>query len=262
MVEHKLSIIGHRGNRAAAPENTIEAFHQCLVDQRVDGIELDTWDNDFGLIPVIHDQEVNITTNGNGSVSRMNQSQLAVLRCRFGGKFTDEGIPRLADVFALIESANRTNFLVNVEMKANPEDGDLENGTKDGFASRVGTLIRSFPKLNVVVSSFDHRRVVNLKKQFPEINIALLQEGITVLDTLRSYTGEYGFSWWNLKFSSVSPKVVKAARAAGAKVAAWVANDQQEWERLMKCGVDAIITDKPLQLADWVSETRAGALSK
>lgn len=248
----ELRIIGHRGNRAAAPENTIEGFHQCLIDRRIGGIELDVWNNDHGLIPVIHDKDASITTNGKGSVTAMTASQIALLRCRFGEKVTEEGVPYLGDVFALVDGAHRDDFLVNVEIKADAEDGDSDNSGENPFENRIGKLIRSFPKLKILITSFDHRRVINMKTLFPEVKTGFLQIGITVPRTLQTYTKEFGFDWWNLNHTMISPAVVKAANEVGARVAAWTANDPEEWKRLIKCGVHAIITDKPRDLAQYL----------
>lgn len=255
----ELRIVGHRGNIAAAPENTIEGFHQCLIDKRVGGIELDIWNNDNGLIPVIHDKDVSITTNGKGSISTMSASQIALLRCRFGNKVTEEGVPYLGDVFALVDGTHRDDFLVNIEIKADAADGDADNTGETSFENRIGKLIRAFPKLKILITSFDHRRVINMKKLFPKLNTGFLQVGITAPGTLQAYTKEFGFGWWNLNHAMVSPAVVKAANEVGARVAAWTANDAEEWKRLINCGVHAIITNKPLELANYLDRKPTSA---
>src|SRR5271157_5413371 len=51
---HSPAVIGHRGGRKWAPENTLAAFKKCL-DAEIDGIELDVQRCKTGELIVIHD---------------------------------------------------------------------------------------------------------------------------------------------------------------------------------------------------------------
>ena len=61
-------VFAHRGARVAAPENTLLAF-QTALDQCADGIELDVHCSKDGELVVIHDFDVEATTNGVGPVN-------------------------------------------------------------------------------------------------------------------------------------------------------------------------------------------------
>jgi glycerophosphoryl diester phosphodiesterase len=50
----------------------------------------------------------------------------------------------------------------------------------------------------------------------------------------------------------VTPELVRKAHAAGFPVVPWTANEAQQWERLLAAGVDAIITDDPAALINWL----------
>ena len=54
----------------------------------------------------------------------------------------------------------------------------------------------------------------------------------------------------------VTPARVGAAHAAGLQVVPWTANTAEEWERLAAAGVDAIITDDPAALLDFLRERK------
>lgn len=81
-------VIGHRGNRAHAPENTLESFAQAVA-AGADAIELDVRLSADGVAVVIHDPNVQRTTEGSGDVAGMTFSQLRALDA--GARFTTDG---------------------------------------------------------------------------------------------------------------------------------------------------------------------------
>ncbi|HSQ88836.1 glycerophosphodiester phosphodiesterase, partial [Romboutsia sp.] len=60
--------IGHRGARAYEPENTLRSFRKA-IELGVDAIELDVRKTKDNELVVLHNEELNKTTNGNGSVN-------------------------------------------------------------------------------------------------------------------------------------------------------------------------------------------------
>lgn len=86
---HARPVIGHRGNRAHAPENTIESFAQAVA-AGADAIELDVHISADGVPMVIHDPTVDRTTDGTGNVALLTLDQLRERDA--GARFTpDEG---------------------------------------------------------------------------------------------------------------------------------------------------------------------------
>ncbi len=81
-------VIGHRGNRAHAPENTLESFAQAVA-AGADAIELDVRLSADGVPVVIHDPDVGRTTDGSGEISRMTFA--AILSLDAGARFTSDG---------------------------------------------------------------------------------------------------------------------------------------------------------------------------
>ena len=62
-----LEIVGHRGAKGITPENTLASFQKAL-DLGVDMIELDVHLSKDGELVVIHDPNLERTTNGSGLV--------------------------------------------------------------------------------------------------------------------------------------------------------------------------------------------------
>lgn len=81
-------VIGHRGNRAYAPENTIESFTQAVA-LGADAIEFDVRLSADGIPVVFHDPTLSRTTDGTGEIARMNYAELRGLDA--GANFTRDG---------------------------------------------------------------------------------------------------------------------------------------------------------------------------
>jgi glycerophosphoryl diester phosphodiesterase len=58
-------------------------------------------------------------------------------------------------------------------------------------------------------------------------------------------------------FALVTPERVKEAHTAGLQVVPWTANRPEDWSRLLVAGVDAIITDDPAALIDYLKQRKA-----
>ncbi len=78
-------VIGHRGNRAHAPENTLESLAQAVA-AGADAIEFDVRVSADGIPVVCHDPSVTRTTSGTGDVERMTFAELS--RLDAGARFT------------------------------------------------------------------------------------------------------------------------------------------------------------------------------
>ena len=83
-----LPIVGHRGNAAHAPENTIESFRQA-ADIGVDALEMDVHITADGHVVVIHDPILDRTTNLSGRIDRLTLAELR--RADAGASFTTDG---------------------------------------------------------------------------------------------------------------------------------------------------------------------------
>ena len=85
---HARPVIAHRGNRAHAPENTIESFLEA-VQAGADAIELDLRLTRDGEVVVIHDATVDRTTDASGRVEMKSLEQLQELDA--GARFSNNG---------------------------------------------------------------------------------------------------------------------------------------------------------------------------
>jgi glycerophosphoryl diester phosphodiesterase len=81
-------VIGHRGNRAHAPENTLESFAQAVA-LGVDAVEFDLRVSRDGVLMVFHDETLERTTDGQGPLAALSAAELG--RLDAGAQFTPDG---------------------------------------------------------------------------------------------------------------------------------------------------------------------------
>lgn len=110
----------HRGDRQNFPENTMPAF-RAAVAMGLDAIETDVRRTKDGHLVLIHDREVDRTTNGTGRVDEMTLAELRALDAGFwkGEAFRGTPIPTVEEFLELVAP---TEIIVNWELKEWPVD--------------------------------------------------------------------------------------------------------------------------------------------
>ena len=88
-----MRILGHRGARLVAPENTLAAFRAALADG-ADGIELDVRQTADGALVCFHDSSLGRTTDGRGPLRERTLAELLALDA--GSWFDEAGSGRAA----------------------------------------------------------------------------------------------------------------------------------------------------------------------
>ena len=98
-------------------------------------------------------------------------------------------------------------------------------------------------KVELILSSFNHRSLEIAKEMAPEMERALLfKELPNDIENILAQKGESGF---HPKRKTVTKKLVKYAHKLGYKVRPWIANKRKNILLLAGLGVDALITDCP-----------------
>ena len=80
-------VIGHRGNRAHAPENTLESLQEAVA-LGVDAVEFDVQVSSDGVLLLMHDLTIDRTTSGGGAVAT--QTFAALRMHDAGARFTSD----------------------------------------------------------------------------------------------------------------------------------------------------------------------------
>lgn len=107
----KVLVVAHRGDWRNAPENSLQAFQNC-IDMGVDMIELDLHMSKDSVLFLMHDNTVDRTTNGHGKVSDLTAAELKALRLKAGhGVTTRHEIPTFEEALNLCKG----KILINVD---------------------------------------------------------------------------------------------------------------------------------------------------
>ncbi len=235
-----IRVHGHRGARAVRPENTLAAF-QYAIAIGADAIEMDvavTRDN----VPVIaHDPHLEHLE----SRPALRELTLADLR-RIA-----PSIPTLDEVLEL--SASAAAFLFNIELKSFPGRPEL-TPLPEPFAQLVLERIRRHGvDRRALVQSFDFRVLHALAKLAPEIPRAALFDHTA--EDFPSIARRAQAGTVAPEFHLATPANVAAAHQAGMDVFVWTANSPQDWRPLIDARVDAIVTDHPAALLDYLARS-------
>lgn len=222
----RLFCFGHRGAAGHEPENTLRSVRKAL-DLGADGIEVDVHFVDGELI-VIHDDTLQRTTNGSGSITRKSFSELRALNAGFG-----ERIPTLAEVFETV--AHRA--LINVELKG-PNTATPVAALIEDHVRQHGWRWEEF-----IVSSFDHAPLKLASELAPNLRVATLIKSVPRGQA--AFAEALGAYAVNPSKRCVTPALVTDAHLRGLKVFVYTINEPKEIAQMAALGVDGVFSDFP-----------------
>lgn len=107
----KVFVVSHRGDWRNAPENSLQAFRNC-IEMGVDMIEIDLKMTKDGHLIVMHDKTIDRTTDGKGLPSDYTLEEIRKFHLKNGlGRTTFHLIPTLEEVLALCKG----KILINID---------------------------------------------------------------------------------------------------------------------------------------------------
>lgn len=224
-------MLGHRGARHAAPENTLCAFELARTEG-ADGIELDVRLDANGAVIVLHDPTLERVTRGTERRHSESLSSAELSRCDVGD---GERVPSLVEVLSW---AKRYELRVNVELKSDVR-------ARRSLLEGVKRVLESTPLPPVILSSFDPHFVFWLTRNVPNLPSAWL---VHARQRLLKYAPGYRFlgaSALHPEHTLASAERVRRIHARGGVLNVWTVNDPARATELAKIGVDAIISDNP-----------------
>lgn len=219
--------IGHRGASGYEPENTLISF-QKAIDLNADGIELDVHLSSDGELVVIHDETIDRTTNGKGTVNKLSLRELKAFQID-----NSQEIPTLTEVFDLV---NQRCF-INIELKG------------IGTAKPVNKLINHYIsdkkwKINdFLISSFDWNMLEEFHLLNPKIRIGVLTEE-SIEEALAFAKKIKGFSI-HPDYMLLSKENVALMQENGFEVFPWTVNSQEAIQKIKSFNVNGIISNFP-----------------
>ncbi len=231
-------VLGHRGARHAAPENTHAAF-ELSRSEGAAGVELDVRLVKSGQIVVLHDPTLARVAH---KVDRRAVEDLSLAETLTADVGQGQRVPLLSDV---LDWAMAHEQLVNVEVKS---DVKRRRDLLRGVIELLGR--HPYAKRGVLLSSFDPRFIWRLSRALPKIPSAFLFHTKSPIARAAALVGAATFSRLGARavhpeHALVTEQRMQAWRSKKALVGVWTVNDPARAVALAKLGVDYIVTDTP-----------------
>lgn len=252
-------VVAHRGDWRGAPENSLPAIEHC-IDMGVDMVEIDLQKTLDGHLVLMHDFDVNRTSNGQGRVCDLTLEQIKSLRLKNGmGRVTTVQIPTIEEVFAL----TRGKILINIDKGYD-------------YFPQVYALAREMDMLDQIVIKSGHRLdkvqrenadVLAHTIYMPVVNLNSDEAGVIIDEWLavQPLAMECCFSQCGERELALMKKI----QASGSKV--WVNtlwpslcaghdddvavfghNTRDSWQWVLDAGATLIQTDRPAMLINYL----------
>ena len=201
-------LIGHRGARALARENTLESL-EVAARHGVDGVEVDVLRRADGRLVLAHGPEI------------------------------PADAPSLPEALALVAELG---VFVQLDVKLRGAAAEIRRAVQDaGLADRSFVSSFSLDTLEELAAA-----APELPRSFtyPERGLAPAQR-LALPFRLAGWLRRGRAAGLTLKWTVLDARAVDAGHALGAAVLAWTVNDPARAKSLVEAGVDAIITDDP-----------------
>ncbi len=202
------------------PENTLRSF-VAAEQAGLDVIELDLHLSQDGALVVMHDADVDRTTDGTGPIAERTLDELRTLDAGRG-----ERVPVFDEVLDAVKSP-------------------LQAEIKDLAAARALAEVMHRRHLveRVEVSSFHDEAIAEIARLVPGVRTALIagRFGPEVVERAT----EAGAETVCLNIRRLTLEVVEAARKADLKIIGWVVNTQDQLRLVRALGLDGATTDYP-----------------
>ncbi len=224
-----VTIVAHRGAAGKAPENTLAAVDQAIVDD-ADWVEIDVQETADGEVVVIHDSDF-MKLSGNPTKvwdTTLSQVREIDVGSWFDTSFSEERVPTLAEVL----ERTRGKAKVVIELKYYGHDENLEQ--------RVVDIVEESAMVDeTAIMSLKYDAVRKVRALRPHWRVGLLSA--TAIGDLTALDADF----LAVAMGMASRGLVARAHEAGKQVFVWTVNDPVSLSRMMSLGVDGVITDEP-----------------
>ena len=257
-------IIAHRGSSRDLPEQTLKAYVRAIAEG-ADVLECDVRLTADSHLVCVHDRRVDRTSNGKGPVSTLELATLQGLD--FGSWKLAHGaevempdvdrerdllltLPRLIDtvmscgrdVGLAIETKHPTRYAGQVER-------ELARVLTEFGLDRAHVLGRP----HVCVMSTSQVAIARMRQLCPQVPLVyLMRESVPLRFRDGALPRGARIAGLDKEIIRRWPKTVKRQRDRGHQVYVWTVDDEADIDRCLELGVDAIISNRPAFVRDYV----------
>lgn len=215
-------VVGHRGCALLEPENTLRGFRRA-IELGCDAVEADVRVTRDGALVVMHDEEVDRTTDGTGRVAELTLAQIRALDAGRG-----ERVPTLREVLELV--GGRVLFVCELKEDA-------------AVAPAVAAVREAGLGADVLFASFELPRLARARSIDPSLRtLAIFARPPHDFAARAAAVGAEGVT---IQYRHVTAATVDVARRANLAIHAWTVNLPEDVRELIALDVDAIVSDRP-----------------
>jgi glycerophosphoryl diester phosphodiesterase len=217
-------VVGHRGFKAVAPENTIASF-EAAAAAGADYMELDVRPTKNGELVIMHDSKVDRTTNGKGEVRDLTLAAIKQLDAGNGQR-----VPTLRE--ALLWAKTRGVRI------------DIDH--KDGLVDDIARVVRETGMINRVVIEGPRDRLRRFAELLPGVDTMPKVQSVEDIPVI---CGMLHTTVVRLSLEQLAqPAAVAAVHKCGARVSVTILgkeDNEQGMRRVIQQGAELIETDHP-----------------
>ena len=233
-------VIAHRGAHNGIPENSLAAY-QKAIDMGCDFVEIDVRTTKDGEFVSVHNATIDAyVVEKKGRVNDFTLAQLQALDIgiKVDQKWRNTKIPTFEEILKLCQGK------IGIYL-------DL----KEADPKALIPIINKYDMEATIVWYMDHNSLMDIKTNCPE---CLIMPDPGSKKNIKSLMKVYAPKYIASDMGHISKSFVKQLHAKKIKV--FVDDDeddpekwQQEWQKLLKHGVDGIQTDQPEALIKFLS---------
>lgn len=233
-----MRLIGHRGARNEAPENTLGGFKH-IIALGLKAVEFDVRLLQDQQLAVIHDDNFLRTTGLDQTIAMTSSYQLAHTDNRVGWDHWPqaEPTPLLAEVLDLIGHFEH----IEVEIKAVNDEQQAQL-----IASKLNQVLEGWQD-RVTFTSFDLKVLEAFKSLNSSFQRGLLVE-LPLGDAIIQIAKQLGCQRIGLRDSFATQDLIEKIRFEQLLCSVWTVNNVERARQLASWKIDGLITDVPRQM--------------
>jgi len=235
-------LIGHRGVKNLAPENTLDSI-ELAHKLGLKWIEVDVKITKDEIPIILHDDSFDRTTNFKGLAIDFLYEEIKALDAGFYfyNYKTNIFIPTLEDIFNF---CTKHEIGINIELKPN-KGFEIDN------VKAISKVIYKFHNLNnFYFSSFDLKSLLEMKKIFPDFHYGLLVDNFENSYSLQEYLkicNNYKFFNFGLNKKLINNEIINEIKKKNLIITTYSDKNIKlvEANDLWNMGVTSIFIDDP-----------------
>jgi glycerophosphoryl diester phosphodiesterase len=278
----RVANFAHQGGEDELPSNTMYAYKTALR-RGADWLELDIGYTNDGRLVLLHDNKVDRTTNGAGSVNDMSLAQVQALDAAHNfvpGRNAVRGLPdssyplrgvrtgakrpprgftrndfRVPTLDEVLRAFPRTPLNIEIKGRDGADDAVFLRG-----AELLAAVLNRSRRTDVIVASFNQGAIDRFHQLAPRVPLAPGIDGTARWlftnaspgDGVVAFQVPITFRFGGQLLTIASPDFVRKAHEDGYAVHVWLSNDREDlatYRKLLSWCVDGIMAARPAFLA-------------